>query len=665
MYPITMLALMIAGCLTALPAGVLAQHWNQHKPEPHQWPATAVDTDVPEKFRSYDLVVQDQAIEIQNGLYRSHERGYEERARFLLRRRFHVNTPRGSELLKKEIILAGSFFSDVPVFDARLIRADGTTVNETGRGARLHRVDLGDGRWGDATISFTDLLIAPGEELEFVIEQLGNGIIALRESMVQGDYPIVHASILVRTAPDLAPMIETFNGFPEPEVDPVGKADTQRWSFDMLDPLPLDPLALLKNCAPFFNMTYTPPGGVSMSSFDKRYPRDIIVGRKNVHAFTNYVNSVKSRYGMHDILGPIAEVMRFLHDSVKVVPGPDINVELSIGQCFAERRISRQKLVVLYRALLNILDVQLIICRSRSRYEGRFGDWNDTWSAQEFLAFQDGTKRTLHFIYPNSTHQRFLLDELPAELNGGVVEAMPYQDSGINGEPFTIPLPTQAASANFKQERVMLELAEGGAISNAILRGSLGGFLPSALEADTVQEPRPHRTQRLNAWIQRRFAIDALDRARLSVADTVLPRVWKYESAGYTGQPSRLAPDDSSGYRFVAGPFVRWCPILDGPADPMECPKLLPFTFHRRTDLVLHADRPISVAATPSAFNRRVSNALGEFSASCEQPDPTTLVLHFDLALFNDVIDTYSKPWLEELQNAIDERLRASLKINY
>ena len=71
------------------------------------------------------------------------------------------------------------------------------------------------------------------------------------------------------------------------------------------------------------------------------------------------------------------------------------------------------------------------------------------------------------------------------------------------------------------------------------------------------------------------------------------------------------------------------------------------------------------MAATPSAFNRRVSNALGEFSASCEQPDPATLVLHFDLALFNDVIDTYSKPWVEELQTAIDESLSAPLRIRY
>lgn len=665
MYPIPVQNLIIAGLLVAFPAGSNAQHWNEHKPEPHQWPTGAVDMHVPDKFGAYDLVVQDQAIEIQNGLYKSHERGYEERARFLLRRRFHVNTPHGSELLKKETILAGAFFHEVSVFHARLIKADGTVVDETGRGARLNRVDLGDGLWGDATISFTDLLIAPGEELEFVIEQIGNGIIALRESMVQGEYPIAHASILVRTTPDLPPLIETFNGFPEPEVDPVGKANTQRWSFDMLDPLPLDPLALVKNCVPFFSMTYAPPAGVSMSSFDRRYPRDIIVGRKNVHAFTNYVNAVKSRYGMHDIMGPMNEVIRFLHDSVKVVPTSEIDVELSIGQCFAERRISRQKLVVLYRALLNILDVQLVICRSRSRYEGRFGDRNDNWSFQEFLAFEDEDKHTLHFIVPNTTHQRFLLDEFPVDLNGAIVEALPYKDSGINGQPFSIPLPTQAASRNFKQERIMLELAEEGIISSAVLRGSIGGFLPSALEADTVQDALAGRTQRLNAWVQRRFALDGLDRAKLSVIDTVLPRVWKYESVGYKGQPARLAPQDSSAYHFVARPFVNWYPILDAALDTMQCPKLLPFTFHRRTDLVLHTDRPISVAGIPSTFNRRVSNALGEFSASYEQPDPGTLVLHFDLALFNDVIDTYSKPWVEELQNAIDESLRAHLSIRY
>ena len=656
---------MIACSLLARPGAVTAQHWNEEKPGPHQWPVTAVDTRVPDKFSSYDVVVQEQAIEIQNGVYRSHERGYEDRARFLLHRRFHVNTPSGADLLRKEIILAGSFFNEVSIFDARVIKADGTSVNETGHGVRLQRTHLGDGVWGDATISLAELVIAPGDELELIIEQIGNGTLSLRESMVQGDYPVVHASILVRTPPDMPPLIETFNGFPEPEVDPVGKANSQRWRFEMLDPLPRDPLTLVKNCAPFFSMTYRPPSGVTMSGFDRRYPRDIIVGRKNVHAFTNYVNALKPRYGMHDVVGPIAEVMRFLRDSVKVVPRADIDDELSVGQCFANRTISREKLVVLYRAMLNILEVPLIICRSRSRYEGRFGNSNDNWSAQEFLAFQDEARRTLHFIHPNSTRQRFLLDELPVELNGGVVEALPYKDSGINGEPFTVPLPVQQSTTNFKQERVMLELSADGAISRSVLRGSLSGSLPSALDADTAEEPHPARLQRLNAWIQRRFALNTLDRPQVVVIDTVLPQVWKYESTGYTGQPSRLPLDDSAGYRFVAGPFVNWYPILDAPVDTTECPKLLPFTYHRRTDLVLHADRPFQTDDGLATLSKRVSNPLGEFSASFDRPDPMTLVIHLDLALFNDVIDTYSKPWVAELQAAIDETLLAPIPMRY
>jgi len=143
----------------------------------------------------------------------------------------------------------------------------------------------------------------------------------------------------------------------------------------------------------------------------------------------------------------------------------------------------------------------------------------------------------------------------------------------------------------------------------------------------------------------------------LEKIDTVHPRVWKYTSPDLKERPGKVLRNDSGLFHFVPEPFVRWKPLLEDRSTTPECPSLLPFTFHLRTDLVLHASGPIQAEAldmTPLA----VSNILGQFTASVELPDPTTLVFHYDLSFYNDVIDRSLDPMVEQLQSAVLQRLR-------
>ncbi len=614
---------------------------------------------MPDRYSAHDLIVQDEEIFFENLVVRDRDRHEVLQGKIFRRQRIHVNSERGAVLMQeKRLTFPGS--SALTVLDARTMKADGTTTHATGESLRVQRVTAHGRAW--TTVSFEDVRLGVGDELEVVTEQSANGVYTAREHMVRGEYPIVHKVVRITTDPGIAPKIDTYNGFPEPEIDPVGMTSSRRWTFDMLDPLPSDPLALVKNCVPFFTMRYGPPHGLSMADFDERYPRDVLTGRKNMHAFTRYVNAVRNRYALHDLLGPAREIVRFLRDSMIMVPDTSLVQDVPMGEYFVRRTISREKLFIMYRSMLRILEAPLFICEARSRYEGRFAKESDTENSttHEFIAFTEEGEQDLHFIYPNTLHERFLVDELPVELSGGTVEVLPYKDSGINASPFSLELPNTTGTRNYKQERIMVELDPDGSISGTTLRGSLGGQLPLALEADTVNDGQETRARRIHAWIQRHFALNASRDLHLEKIDSVVPRVWKYDSAGSRDLPDKVLRNDSGLFLFVPEAFVGWKPFIDDRSALSECPSLLPFTYHLRSDLIVHASDPIRTSELDQT-SLDVYNHLGQFTASMEQPDPTTLVFHYDLSFFNDLIDRSVEPFVEQLQNAIDQRLKTPI----
>lgn len=622
--------------------------------------------DVPDQFKGYDLVIMDDEWRLTNTLRRTRfenrhlvqENSAMWEGTIMRRQRYRVLTAHGADLLREQRFTVGAP-TRLVTLDARSTGPDGRWSGSSRAGFRIRTSRPDEDGLRDAIVSFERFAPLAGQDIEVMWEEKVEGVFNTNEHLVPSAFPIVRAMLTVRCDTDITPTIMTFNGFPEKQIDPVeGSIASQNWVFHDVPPLPDDPLALVKNCVPFLSVSYLPGQGISMAEFDRRYPRDLLTGRKHMHVFTDYVESVRRRYPLHDVLQTVRDVVRFVHDSLTIVPDSTLQAEVPIGEYFYQRRIGRTKLFTLYRSLFRILDVPIHYCHVRSRFDGQYTSamrQRDKPSL-DLIAFKVPGTDNFHLICPNTLHERYLLDELPASALGGAMETIEYRDSGMGALAASFQLPVPATSDTYVKERVLLSVTVGSATATCTVKGTQGGHIPIALDVDTTAQRS--RMDRMNAWLVRQFALPDVPGTITVRSDTLLPRTVRYAYERRVDLGRDVT--DANVWDLTVRSLVHWERLLPD-TTPIACARLLPFTYSRRSDVVVQCDGPID-ATVLDALKTDSHNLMGQFTASWDRLDAHTIVLHFDLALFNDLVDRSTLPMVMDLQHAMDRCFDAPLR---
>ncbi len=503
------------------------------------------------------------------------------------------------------------------------------------------------------TIGFSKLDLRPGDILETIVAFGFQGLAQLRELVIPGVYPIAEKEVFISSPFDIPIRVETFNGFPPLVIDSSSTQVVRKWTFNDLDPLPGNPICLSKMSAPFLS-TYSEQAfnGSRRNDFDSNYPYVRYSGKYS-QALTNWVERLRaSSMRNASNVDLFRHFVAFVNDSVQIEEESVVNDERPIGAYFHDRHMSRQKLIALYRHLFLILEDDLYLCYTRSKYQGSIH--RDTLYPREttamVLALKDRATGNMHWSIPKSVNASFYLDELPAEIQGQPAVLFRFgEDDKLDGELQQITLPEISATNNSIGEQISVSINAGYSRADLRIRGNLSGCIATAcIHGDTTEiEQRGHPSSvGASNLVFHRYSpevhlnIDSVPfmKATYSVAEEI------DMSRMVTRSVDTVCVDISS---------ILTASFYQTPLEWSEyCPILLPFPYHERRDLFLQF--PTSVQLFGAAMEPwEFSNVIGNIRVVSEKINDQTIALHYELVIRNTWVDGSLYPMLNALRTSV------------
>jgi hypothetical protein len=480
---------------------------------------------------------------------------------------------------------------------------------------------------------------------------------------LHGPNPIRHKRITLSFAPGLFPGVTTFNDLPPAELDPTGastlgggntgpirRMDTYRWSATDLAPWPASDLVLQHTCLPYLRFNYTLPDARTMlftvqRDFDRRYPHLTVSTGRHAHALLRFVEAVRARHPRGDLRGTVADVARFVADSVRIVPDSTLVQGEAIGTYFQRRRMSREKVVALYRSLFTILEVPFHVGQARSALLPLSDTAMFAWGegTHELLGFtaEDGS---FHIIVPPDATGSWWMDEAPACIAGTPARFFRFAPGLLHPtEELVTTVP--ARGAHRIAHRASLTCTKDGAVRIDPYSVLLTGMPATVLHGIGPQVQEPDRLHQALAALLGMDVLKQAERTTGAAADgsrTVQVSLPSETRPGST-QPLTLR-------HFLPTVFPTALP------DAGACSWFLPFACAVRADIQLHA-------ADSSAYSPVIhppmehANSVGRFTSTMELTAPGTAVAHLVLELNGGVHGPTERPLLDELLRHAHERL--------
>lgn len=480
---------------------------------------------------------------------------------------------------------------------------------------------------------------------------------------LNGPYPIRSKRIELVFAPGHFPGFTVHNGMPAAELDPTGasvlggrttgplrRMDTYRWKADDLPPWPASDLALRHTCLPYLRLNYALPPPSTMlftvqRDFDRSHPHLIVSTGKHAHAFLRFVERIRARHPRGDVQRTVREVVRFVADSVRIVPDSTLIQGEAIGTYFHQRRMSRQKVIALYRSLFTILDIPFMVGHARSRALPSHADTTFAWGegTHELLGFtaEDGS---FHIIVPADEHGAWWMNEAPACIAGTPARFFRFDPALMR--PTEELLTTVPATGDHRiAHRASLSCAPDGSVLIDHHTTQLSGLPATVLQGIGPSVRAPERMHRALAAL---FGLDALLDAERTT-----------HMASY-GSRMMLVRHGADTLPMTPGAVrLEQCVRIHLPTDLEDlgsCAWSIPVPITVRADLQLTvADTRAFALVVPADTEH--SNALGRFTCTTERTAAGAAVLHLVLQLNSGIFSGAERTLLHELLQPAQERL--------
>lgn len=625
---------------------------------------------IPDAFTSAPIVLRTVTIHLSNRVERTGGSG-SMMARVDIRGVIRIMDTAGLTTMRTTGLLLDGALANATCH-ARLIRSDGTVRELPEDAARLtdQHGKNGGAQW--LVVDPSDAAV--GADIEFEVDSWKEGPLRFEALYLQEEVPVVSKEIILDVDASLTPHVQTFHGFPPYETDPVGaqdrrrkhlqsaeETDRYRWRAGPLAAMSGDPLLLRRDCLPFLRMRGSSPdiraqATKAQTAFNSDFPHITVHGRAHENDFTRFVEGVRAKYPYGSVTAPIAEVLRFLHDSVSVVdmkPGQ----ARSVGEYFHDRRIPQSRVVSLYRSLFIILGIPFDVGYARSIYlEALPPDSMDIMRATHMLlGFRDEGSDSLHTICPATCRGAWLLDELPMELAGTTATFYRFRRGLMPPDGiFRQRLAALRIVDNGRIERRSVIVNADGTVTSARISGAFTGqpaaLVQHALTARSNKVLPSDLDARVAAW----FAQPQGTRREPVAATDPMVRTCKYDDALDGNPPPLPAASDLKLRDLFEFPFLQ----ASLPSD--TCAFLLPFPFFVRSDIAIQASacKDFTFQGIPDVS---MENQAGLFSISTERTMDGAYLIHLEYVNAATLVDRTTAQRIGALMRSASEALGAPL----
>lgn len=494
--------------------------------------------------------------------------------------------------------------SKVTHFDGRILHANGTRTELT----KDHCIVAIDEHpylsmaWQN--LYFKNIPLAPGDQLEWILKTRTYGLDNLAERRVMVQWPTVRKDLMIELQDDVPFHCITQGAFPEGKEHRRGNRTGWSWSFtDMRHPS-YAPLQVAEFGSPRFSiMSILDPDMSSLlRSYDMQHRYLRFSGRPHVHDFLNHIEARKKALGKVSNAELFKDVVTFVHDSIEMIADEELDVNRPIGEYFFNRRMTPERLVVLYRQLANLLEEPLYVGFTRGRYRTVMApaDLRAAHLDERFLAIKDPDSEGFLFITPNTRTQRYHFNEAPYWIAGQPALLMPFTEEGEKDkDPVSIVIPAPKPTDNSLAERIRLTYDPKARAYHGKGRSTAAGQLRVALDnSDVLGDEPEHPT--LNAIARRHPLVDSTRTTLDPVPRTTYHFIPTIQPVPSTSQNAPVTTD--------LFPFLS-LPTLEASRIPLTPGCLLPFPYHFRIDL--HIDIPADHAMATTARDTLLENATG------------------------------------------------------
>jgi len=545
--------------------------------------------------------------------------------------------------------------SRVATYDARILRG-GKELHIDASAFEVTWHEYGHAHGGYHAVEYKGIPLRSGDLVEVVSAIAGNGRPRYIERPVRGPYPIAEQNLYLlshRLSP--FPLRAWTYGFPDPTIDSTRESIVRHWRFNDLPASRPGPFQARNTVGPFYSIgSFEHFSDASLAySFQRQYPYVTFSPRKNYQAFTKHIEARKAALKGAGPVEIIQDIVRFVHDSLAMVDDEAMPAATPIGVHFHGRTISHQQLVVLYRQLFSVLRIPLHACYARDRY---LADLSDTLHAEHVtdmvLAFQ-GPAGDWHYIAPNSTGARYLLDEIPYWLAGQEAIVFRIGEGNANDGPFNrMRLPKRRHTDNVISEQVLVELSGDMRSAKAVGRGVCIGMPRLAKNTTTLTHGHPRIDLRHPATKWQPLAADSLvwhgggkEHYRFTKDLPAISMIDLHPDGSRTIDLSDLADRVIFGKDPSAGsPF-----------------SLLPYPHTQRQDIIIRFDDDVQLQPKTA---KRVRNTVGEVLIEATQPAPRMILLHVEQTIVNTYLDPALYTMYDELLRALGDRANLAVVIN-
>jgi len=513
---------------------------------------------------------------------------------------------------KKSLVLLDTGLMRLPLgmrithFDARVFHADGR-VRDLNKEQCLVLTEEHPYLAGfRQKLIIRDHGLSPMDQIEWIIktkEMLSDGIF---ESRLMVRWPALTKVLMAEVQDEFMDnyRVVTYGELPEGTEHKVNGWNGITWTFhDMLPPDHSPILSSSHGSARFsIENTFVAPLSEFLARYDRAHPYMRFSGRQHVHAFLEHIEARK------EALGPVSnaqlfnDIFTFVHDSITVIADKDLEENLPIGAYFHSRRMTSERIVVLYRQLANLLNEPLYVGFVRDRYSNVMSPpIRGEYLNERFLAIKDPASEGFLYITPNTLTRRYHFNDLPYWICGQQAWLMPFTGEGaLDKAPVEITLPSPKPVDNSLSERIQLGYDPSTRSFRGRGRANLTGQLRMAW--DTKEGDGTESAHPTLAKLSKRYPLwDSVRTTTTQIARTII----HYTPTIQPGDPD--SQSTSGIERVDLFPFLQ-PPTWEQSGVPVTEGCMLPFPLHIRTDI--HIDLPVGHTITGS-IDTTMENEVG------------------------------------------------------
>lgn len=571
-----------------------------------------------------------------------------------LRLVMEFRTPASLALLDTGLLIL-PIRSRITHFDARVLHANGQRRELNKQHCRIVTEEHPYLSSVRNRLSIREHGIQPGDQIEWILKAQDDFSIGFSESRLTVSWPTMSKELMLQVQDQFleAYRVVTYGAFPQGTPHHLKGWQGISWRIEDLAPPDHSPFLVAERGVPRFGIEGVLKLGIAdlLARYDRSHPYTRYTGRPHLHAFLEHIERRRKVLGNVSNATIFQDIVTFVHDSITMVSDQALDPNLPIGAYFRDRRMTPERLVVLYRQLANVLNERLYVGFVRDRYRRVVtSDLRAEHLNERFLAIKDPSGEGYLYITPNTLTRKYHFNELPYWINGQDAWLMHFTEEGeLNKPPEQTRLPAAKPSDNALTERIQLNYDP---VTRSFIgrgRASLAGQFRMAWDTNEDNSAKPdHPTL---SKIADRFPL----------ADSVLTSVTPIPRTTIHFRPS-IQPDNTSTSDHEVldlFPFIQ-PPTWEQSGVDVTVGCMLPFPMHVRMDI--HIDLPSGFTLT-NLVDTMVENRVGMAHLTLRPSPAGGYDRHFEHWIQELWLDEETFPDYKELMRFLGDRRLYTLSI--